>query len=209
MPIAEPKEKKERRIGEKLFLKGTRSFSAKSAMARRPFPPGMHGKKFRRNKSEFGIQLKEKKKVQYLYGISDSILRGYFRKARINTKKPTVEGLAELLESRLDNVVFRSGLALSRSIARHLVSYGHVTVNETRMRQAGYHVRPGNTVGISAPSKESAIFAGLGERWEKYTAPDWLTVDRKEKIVAVNRMPHLGDIMTQQNMALVIEYYSK
>lgn len=209
MPLAEPKEKKERRIGEKLFLKGTRSFSSKSAIARRPFPPGMHGKKFRRNKSEFGIQLKEKKKVQYLYNISDSALRAYFNAARADIKKPTAEGLAELLESRLDNVVFRSGLALSRSIARHLVSYGHIAVNDMRTRQPGFHVRPGHRIHVMESSKESPLFLGLDERWEKYTAPEWLTVDRKAKTATVSRMPHLGDIMTQQNMPLIVEYYSK
>ncbi len=211
MPLARPKEKIERRIGEKLFLKGERSFSPKSAVHRKPYPPGQHGRKFMRRggRSEYGVLLREKQKVRYLYGLSDRMLKKYFTASRENRKSPTAENLAELLERRLDNVVFRLGLAVSRSVGRHLVSYGHIQVNGKRVRQPSFSVRIGDVISVRASSTGKEFFQNLGQRLQKHIPQEWLEVDKEKYLGKVLRLPSLGDIMIQQNMSLVVEYYSK
>lgn len=209
MPISQPKEKLERRIGEKLFLKGERSFSQKSAITRRPYPPGLHGKKKRRGRSEYGTQLREKQKVRYIYGIKDLLLKRYFEKAFANKNKPTADTLAELLERRLDNVVFRLGFAVSRSIARHLVSYGHILVNGKQVRQPSFNVKIGDSVALKESELASPLYQDLDIRLKKYNAPEWLELAEDKHEGKIVRLPNLGDIMTQQNMSLVVEYYSK
>lgn len=209
MPIAQPKEKIERRIGEKLFLKGERSFSQKTAVSRRPYPPGLHGKKRRRKHSDYGTELREKQKVRYLYGIDDGQLKRYFEEALAQRVQPTAERLAELLERRLDNVVFRLGFAVSRSIARHLVSYGHIFVNGRRVRQPSFRVKIGDSVALNESELSSALFQDIDVRLKKYTPPEWLEQSKEKHAGKVVHLPHLGDIMTQQNISLVVEYYSK
>ncbi|MBI2639575.1 MAG: 30S ribosomal protein S4 [Candidatus Sungbacteria bacterium] len=211
MPLSRPKEKIERRIGERLFLKGERSFSQKAGVARRPYPPGQHGKRKtgRGGFSEFGQQLKEKQKVRHIYGISDRALKKYFTLARRNRAKPTDETLAELLERRLDNVVFRLGLALSRSIGRHMVSYGHITVNGKRAKQPSLTVKPSDIISIAEKSRNLGFFQDLGERMKKYSPPAWLEFDPEKYEGKLRHTPALQDISGQQNMSLVVEYYSR
>ena len=209
MPIARPKEKLERRIGEKLFLKGERSFSQKTAVSRRPYPPGLHGKKRRRGRSEYGTELREKQKVRYLYGIDDGKLKRYFEEARATKNKPTADTLAELLERRLDNVVFRLGFAISRSIARHLASYGHILVNGKSVRQPSLRVKIGDIISPKADELPTALYQDLDLRLKKYTPPEWLELAKDKHEGKVLRLPNMGDVMTQQNMSLVVEYYSK
>lgn len=209
MPLAQPKDKIERRIGEKLFLKGERSFSPKSAVVRKPYPPGIHGKKMRRGRSDYSLTLREKQKVRRLYGIDDAVLRRYFGKARNNTSKSTVEMLAELLERRLDNTVYRLGFALSRSIARHLVSYGHILVNDRRVTSPAFQVRIGDNIALKESKSDSSLFQALDIRLKKYTPPEWLELQKNQRIGKVVRLPNLNDIYLQQNMALIVEYYSR
>jgi len=211
MPLAQPKEKIERRLGERLFLKGERSFSPKAGVARRPYPPGQHGKRKtgRGGFSEYGQQLKEKQKVRRIYGIGDGVLKKYFRLARIDGTKPTGEILAGFLERRLDNVVFRLGFAISRSIARHMVSYGHITVNGKRVRQPSFIVKNSDIISIAERSRGKSLFNELNERLKKYTPPEWLEVEREKTEGKIVRMPTLEDIASQQNISLVVEYYSR
>lgn len=211
MPLAQPKEKIERRLGERLFLKGERSFSPKAGVARRPYPPGQHGKRKtgRGGFSEFGQQLKEKQKVRRIYGLSDRMLKKYFVLSRKSRAKPTDENLAEFLERRLDNVVFRLGLALSRSIGRHMVSYGHITVNGKRVKQPSFTVKPGDIVSITGTSGNPGIFQDLEERMKKYSLPAWLEMDPEKHAGKIKYVPTLQDISNQQNMSLVVEYYSR
>ena len=209
MPLARPKEKIERRIGEKLFLKGERSFSQKTAVSRRPYPPGLHGKKRRRGRSEYGTQLREKQKVRYLYGINDGKLKNYFKKAFANKKKPTADTLAELLERRLDNAVFSLGFAVSRSIARHLVSYGHILVNGKCVRRPSFGVKVGDIISPKVSELSSTLYQELEIRLKKYNPPEWLELAKDKHEGKIVRLPNMGDVMTQQNMPLVVEYYSK
>ena len=209
MPLAQPKEKLERRIGEKLFLKGERSFSQKTAVSRRPYPPGLHGKKRRRGRSEYGTQLREKQKVRYLYGLGDGELKRYFEEALADKNKPTADMLAELLERRLDNAVFRLGFAVSRSIARHLVSYGHILVNGRCVRQPSLRVKIGDIISPKVNELSSTLWRDLEIRLKKYTPPEWLDLAKDKHEGKAVRLPNMGDVMTQQNMSLVVEYYSR
>ena len=211
MPLARPKEKIERRIGEKLFLKGERSFSPKSAFTRKPYPPGEHGRKRTRRggRSEYGLLLREKQKVRHTYGLGDRMLKKYFTKALLDRRRPTAETLAETLERRLDNVVFRLGLAISRSVGRHMVSYGHIQVNGRPVRQPSFLVRIDDNIAIKESSSEKGLFQDLGQRLQKYTPPEWLELDKEKRTGKILRLPNLGDIIIQQNMTLVVEYYSK
>lgn len=211
MPLAQPKEKFERRIGERLFLKGERSFSQKAAIARRPYPPGQLGKKKTRKggQSEYGRQLREKQKVCRIYGIKDGILKKYFIFALKDRMKPTDVTLGDMLERRLDNVVFRLGFALSRSIARHMVSYGHIAINGKRVKQPSYRVKIGDAVSILETSRKSGIFNDLTDRLQKHTPQEWLELNRDRFEGKIVGLPRLEDIAGQQNMTLVVEYYSK
>ncbi|MDO8560692.1 MAG: 30S ribosomal protein S4 [bacterium] len=209
MPISRPKEKLERRIGEKLFLKGERSFSQKSAIVKRPYPPGVHGKKKRRGRSEYGVQLKEKQKVRYIYGINNGKLKKYYTEALANKGKSTADTIAELLERRLDNVVFRFGFTISRSVARHLVSHGHILVNGKRVRQPSLRVRIGDAIALKESELSSPLYQDLNARLKKYIPPEWLELADNKHEGRVVRLPNIGDTMTQQNMPLVVEYYSK
>lgn len=206
--LAKPKEKIERRIGERLFLKGERGTSPKSAMNRRPYPPGMHGKRTRRSRSEFGLQLREKQKVRHTYGLDDKDLKRYFIAASRNRSKPTDQAISEFLESRLDNAVYRLGFAVSRGAARHLVSYGHIGVNNRKVKQSSYCIRAGDRISFIRP-QESAETEILKKRLEKHAPPEWLDLDAKKGIGTVRRMPQANDLAEQQNMSLVIEYYSR
>ena len=151
-------EKVERRLGEKLFLKGERCLGPKCAHIRRPYPPGVHGKGSRASNSEFGIQLREKQKVKFLYGLRERMLARYFGKALRDKKHPTGDALVNTLEKRFDNVIFRAGFVVSRSIARHLVSYGHVLVNKRTVTKPSYSVRIGDIIELSPKVFNNHVF---------------------------------------------------
>src|SRR3989344_1149030 len=178
------REKKERSLGVKLFLKGERCNSPKCVTVRRPHAPGAHGKKpKRRTSSEFSQQLKEKQKIKVSYGLRESQMKRIFSKA---VKNPGGAGVAmlQILERRLDNVVFRLGLAPSRSVARQLVGHGHILVNGRKITAPSYSVAVGNKISIRPESKNHPIFKDLALTLNKYEPPIWLNLD-KEKVEGV------------------------
>ncbi|KKW28731.1 MAG: 30S ribosomal protein S4 [Parcubacteria group bacterium GW2011_GWB1_52_7] len=208
MPRIKAKCKICRRYGERMLMKGERCLGAKCGAIRRGTPPGMHGKKRRRPGSEYGTEMREKQKVRYTYGLTDTGLRKIFGEAKEMPGK-TSEALMQLLERRLDNVVYRSGLAISRGIARHLVSHGHILVNGRRVTIPSYRVRAGNAVAIRPASLESPLFADLANRIKKHEPPAWLDLAREDRRVTVRALPKEDELRSERNLRLVVEYYSK
>lgn len=201
-----PKEKKERALGERLYLKGERCDSPKCALVRRPFPPGAHGKTSRRASSDFGKQLKEKQKFKFSYGLNERNLRRLFLEAD-QAKEGTSAKLLEFMERRLDNVVYRLRFAPSRSAARKYVTDGHIEVNHVRVRSPGMRVGVGDTVRIREHAQGKRAFAELTEKLKEHDPPSWLVCDvslREGKMIA----PPVVDGI-QFETALVVESFSK
>jgi small subunit ribosomal protein S4 len=199
-----------RREGVKLFLKGTRCTTDKCAMARRPFAPGQHGaNQVRKKTSNYGTQLREKQKVKRIYGVLEKQFRHYFRTAE-KAKGVTGLTLLQLLERRLDNVIFRVNIASSRSEARELVQHGLVYVNNKRVDIPSYTVRVGEEVAVK-PRKEAMVKA-LKERRETLTdrvIPKWLEADKAELKAKIVDMPKKEDVGFQIQEQLIVELYSK
>ncbi len=200
------KEKRERALGVKLSIKAGRCNSPKCATVRRPYRPGAHGKAFQRAGSEFKAQLQEKQKIRFSYGLSDRQLESMFVKASGKFSN-LAEGVIQLLESRLDNVLYRLGLAESRSIARQLVGHGHITVNGRKVTISSYITKPGDKIGIRNESKEHPYFKELGERLKNYVAPGWLALDTEKFEGQVVARPH--DVETPFDINAVVDYYSR
>ncbi len=196
-----------RREGQKLFLKGERCYTNKCAVGRRPYAPGQHGAQ-RKKISEYGLQLREKQKAKRFYGLLESQFRKYFEIA--NRKKGvTGENLLQLLESRLDNVVYRLGFGTTRAEARQLVTHGHFTVNGKKLNIPSYIVKVGDTVDVSEKSKKSVRFKEILDITGAKIVPKWLEVDQenlKGKIVA---LPAREDIDLNVQEHLIVELYSK
>ncbi|MBI2624693.1 30S ribosomal protein S4 [Candidatus Parcubacteria bacterium] len=192
-----------RAVGEKLFLKGERCFSPKCAVIRKPYPPGVHGKRKRRAPSEYGRQLQAKQKLRALYGVGEKQFQRYIEAGRLG------EQLMSKLEARLDNTVFRAGFALSRSIARQLVGHGHFTVNSRRVDVPSFVVGPGMTVAVRPASRSKAPFQGLAERLQKHEPPAWIQVDSTELAARIVGRPTPADTAAIIDMPLVVEYYSR
>lgn len=200
------REKKERSLGIKLFLKAARCNSPKCATVRRPTKPGAHGKSRGRSLSEFGEQLKEKQKFQFSYGLRESQIKNLFKKA-LKSRGVTGARFLSLLEGRLDNVVFRLGLAPSRSVARQLVGHGHIMVDNQRVTIPSYQVKAGEVISIRPQSKEHPVFKALGESLKKYEPPSWLFLDKEKMEGKVISAPKDFDESFDVNM--VVDYYSK
>jgi small subunit ribosomal protein S4 len=196
-----------RREGMKLFLKGTRCYSKKCSFERRATPPGQHGVR-RRKMSDFGTQLREKQKIRRVYQVMERQFRRYFDVAETRPGV-TGENLLRLLETRLDNVVFRAGFAKSRDMARQLVTHGHFTVNGRKVNIPSYRVSANDIVEVRAGSREMTPFvvahAEIGER----TVPAWLEVIPSQMRILVHTLPVRGNIDTQVNEQLIVELYSK
>ncbi len=197
-------EKKERSLGVKLSLKGDHCSSPKCALTRKPYRPGVHGK--RRSKlSEFGFQLREKQKMRFSYGLTEKQLEKVFVEAE---KRPgvTSDEVMAILESRLDNVVFRLGLGPSRMSSRQLVSHGHFTVNGRKVTVPSLRVKADDKIAIRSVSKDHPYLKDLSERLKNYEPPAWLKLDKDslEAIVIgrVNDVPQVFDIN------VVVDYYS-
>ena len=199
------KEKQERSLGTKLFLKAARCNSPKCVSVRRPQRPGLHGKSYK-TLSEFGQQLKEKQKIRFTYGIREAQMELVFKKA---AKNPGVTGemIISILERRLDNVVYRLGIAPSRSVGRQLVGHGHILVNGYKVTIPSYQVRVGDTITIRPQSNEHPLLKDLGERLEKYEPPVWLALDAAKLEGKVLSAPKDFEISFDVNM--VVDYYSK
>lgn len=199
-----------RREGQKLYLKGDRCLSPKCAFERRGYPPGMHAKKtqFRRTESDYALQLREKQKVKRIYGVMERQFRRYFRYA-LRTKGLTGATLLQVLESRLDNVVYRLGFAESRSQARQLVRHGHFTVNGRKTNVPSYLVKVNDVIAVRAESRGRTYFRTLNEYLGERTAPQWLSLDSASLSGRVVAKPAREDIDIPVNEQLVVEYYSR
>ena len=196
-----------RREGQKLFLKGERCYSDKCAINRRSFAPGQHGKA-RKKLSEYGLQLREKQKARRYYGVLEGQFRHYFdlaeRKSGI-----TGENLLQILESRLDNVVYRLGLAMSRPEARQLVVHGHFTVNGKKVDIPSYLISAGDVVAVRQKSKASEKFKVIAEANANRPVPGWLEVDRENMSGKVVALPTRDQIDLEIQETLIVELYSK
>ena len=198
-----------RREKMKLFLKGTRCETPKCAIEKRPFPPGQHGRTQRPAKEEgYRVQLREKQRARRIYGVLERQFRNYYEEAT-SMKGVTGENLLRLLESRLDNVVFRSGFALSRDQARQLVRHGHVELNGTRASIPSMRVRPNDVVTIREKSRAAQPVLHALAVNENRSPADWLGVDRDALKVTVRELParSMIDVPVQEQM--IVELYSK
>lgn len=199
------KEKKERALGVKLGLKAERCNSPKCAMVRRPYRPGVHGKSFRRALSEFGQQLLEKQKIKITYGLKEAQLRTIFKNA---SKTGSIgQTVINMLERRLDNIVFRLGFAPSRITARQYVNHGHFLVNGKKVNAPSYSVKVNDIISIKPSSKNLLIFKDLPDNIKKYNPPEWLQTDENKIEGKVKNMPSNVEMLFDMN--LVVDYYSK
>jgi small subunit ribosomal protein S4 len=200
-----------RREGEKLFLKGQRCYTPKCAFERRGFPPGDHGRdaQFRRKRiSDYSRQLREKQKARRVYSVTEKQFRRYYREA-LRKRGVTGENLLQLLERRLDNVVFRLGFAESRAHARTLVSHGHFSVNGRRTDIPSMIVRQGDMLEVRAGSRTRAYFKDLPAAAESRTVPRWLERDVKGLSGRMVQIPERTDIDASLHEQLIVEFYSR
>ena len=197
-----------RREGEKLFLKGSRCYTDKCAIARRAYAPGQHGQK-RKKQSEYGTQLREKQKAKAFYGVLESQFRKYFEEAA-RSKGVTGTRLLQILESRLDNVVYRLGLATSRAQARQLVRHGHFEVNGVKVNIPSYLTKVGEVVKVRESSANSEIFKQIIEATENgRPVPTWLESDLSNKTGKIVALPTREEIDLPVQEHLIVELYSK
>lgn len=196
-----------RRERTKLFLKGARCESSKCAIERKPYPPGEHGRG-RIRETQYMIQLREKQKARRIYGVLERQFRGYYREAA-RQKGITGENLLRILESRLDNVVFRARFAGSRSQARQLTSHGHFRVNGRRVTVPSFRVRPGDVVTLKDRSKEMLVVQHAIDTAGNRTEVEWLDVDVDARKITITDLPNRVQIDTQVQETLIVELYSK
>jgi len=196
-----------RREGMKLFLKGPRCGTDRCAFARRAFAPGQHGKR-RVKLSNYGIQLREKQKVKRMYGILERQFRRYFENAA-RKKGVTGELLLQELECRLDNVVFRSGFATSRTQARQIVRHGSIRINGKRVNIPSYSINKDEIIAVKNNDKIKKYVTSNTEFTQERSVPDWIAVDKKALTVKVVRLPQRTDIVAPIKEQLIVELYSK
>ena len=200
-----------RREGEKLFLKGARCLSPKCAIERRGYAPGQHGKtsQFKRGRStDYLNQLREKQKARRIYGVLEAQFRRYYVIAQ-RSKGVTGAMLLSLLESRLDNVVFRLGLATSRAQARQLVAHGHIDVNGRRTKSPSYLSKAGDVITVHPASQTSPYFKNVQKEIAEYVPPKWLSLDPSQMSGKVHSRPNREEIDLSLNEQLIVEYYSR
>lgn len=200
-----------RREGEKLFLKGQRCYSPKCAFERRGFPPGDHGRdaQFRRRRvSDYSRQLREKQKARRIYNVTEKQFRRFYGEA-LRRRGVTGENLLQMLERRLDNVVFRLGFSESRGHARILVSHGHFSVNGRRTDVPSMIVRQGDVVEVRAGSRTRTYFKELGAAAETRVVPRWLERDLKALSGKMVQNPERTDIDASLHEQLIVEFYSR
>ncbi len=205
-----PREKIERRIGEKLFLKGERSHSQKSAATKKPYPPGLHTRPRGGKLSEFGQQLRAKQKVRNIYRLMESQFKGYIKKA-LRSKQEPYEIVVRLLEGRLDNIVFRAGFAQSRDQARQIVNHGHILVNGKKVNIPSCQVKAGAVISIREGSKRMPLFSALMPQWLKnYQPPEWVALDKNAGTATFKKYPTLEESgLKNEDVQTIIEYYSR
>lgn len=196
-----------RREGQKLFLKGDRCYSDKCAVNKRQYAPGQHGQG-RKKLSEYGIQLREKQKAKRYYGVLESQFAKYFEMAE-KKNGITGENLLTILESRLDNVVYRLGFAVSRPEARQLVKHGHFTVNGKKVDIPSYLIKEGDVIAIKEDSRSLAKIKAVLEQTDSKVIPEWLDLDKNTSSAKVLRLANREDIDLEIAEHLIVELYSK
>jgi small subunit ribosomal protein S4 len=196
-----------RREGTKLYLKGERCYTDKCAVSRRAYAPGQHGQR-RAKASEYGNQLREKQKARRIYGVLEGQFRKYFEEAD-RRRGITGENLLQILESRLDNVVYRLGFALSRAEGRLMVGHGHFLVNGRRVDIPSYLVRPGDVISVAAKGKKNDRIKEVAEIMEGQGTLEWLEVDRANLVGKFLRVPARDEIDIPVQEHLIVELYSR
>jgi small subunit ribosomal protein S4 len=196
-----------RREGEKLFLKGDRCYTEKCAVERRKYPPGQHGQGYRKL-SDFGVQLREKQKVRKIYGLLEKQFRRYFYEAE-RRKGITGEVLLQLLERRLDNIVYRMGFAPNRRRARQIISHGHILVNGKEVNLPAYTVKRGDLVSIKESSREMPEITDSISKVEHRGIPSWVEIDSINFTGKVLHIPSRDEIQLPVQEQLIVELYSK
>jgi small subunit ribosomal protein S4 len=199
-----------RREGEKLFLKGDRCLSPKCAFDRRSYAPGMHGRRrsFRRKTSDYGVQLREKQKLRRVYGVLERQFRRYYAQAA-KAEGLTGANLLQLLETRLDNIVYRLGFATSRDQARQLVLHGHFDVNGRRAKSPSMLLNANDVISIRERSRKLAYFRDLRQALEHVTTPEWLTLDDANMQGTLLSLPTREQLDIPVKEQLIVEYYSR
>jgi small subunit ribosomal protein S4 len=200
------RERISRRLGVDLGLKGLRAARGKGALARRPYPPGQHGRRYRQSRSDYLRQLEEKQKARFFYGIRESELRRYLDRAE-RSGEPAGEALVRLLESRLDNVVARLGLAATRAQARQFINHGHVLVDGQRVDIPSYAMRPGQHVAIRPGSAVEPLVRDALDLTA--VVPPWVKADPEGAGGRMLRPPHRNEVQVPFDETLIIEFYSR
>ena len=202
-----PVEKIERRFGVSLNLKGERRLAGKSALDKRPYAPGQHGQR-RKKVSEYGLQLNEKQKAKFMYGVSEKQMRTIFDEAK-RREGNTGFNLIMLLEQRLDNVVYRMGFASTRRFARQLVSHGHILVDGKRVDIPSYRVKPGQKVEVREKSKQNVQVVRALELTNQTGMAPWVDVDGEKKFGIFTRLPEREEVVIPVEERFIVELYSK
>ncbi|MCC7497189.1 MAG: 30S ribosomal protein S4 [Bryobacterales bacterium] len=198
-----------RREGMKLFLKGERCHTEKCAIEKRNFPPGQHGKDRKPKIVGYGLQLREKQKARRYYGLTETQFRNLFEKAS-RVKGITGENLLNMLERRLDNVIYRMGLATSRPQARQVVRHGHVQVNGRKTNIPSFTVKPGDVVEVREGSRNNVSILSARDATAHAPTPNWLDVDREALRARITAQPSREELVQiQLNEQLIVELYSK
>ena len=196
-----PKTRIARKFGEAIF-------GADKVLSKKNYPPGQHGNSRKRKTSEYGIQLREKQKAKYTYGVLEKQFRAYYDKAK-TMPGVTGENLLGLLERRIDNVVFRLGLASTRRQARQLVSHGHITVNGKRLDIPSALIKVGDVIGVKEKSRGTALFKEIAESKNALNVPAWLTADIQNLSGSVTRFPNRDEIDIPVDEQAIVELYSR
>ena len=197
-----------RREGTKLFLKGNRCYTEKCAVDKRHTVPGQHGQARMKKPSEYGMQLREKQKVRRTYGVLESQFKKYYDMA-VNMRGVTGDNMLQLLERRLDNVVYRLGFGESRPMARQLVAHGHVTVDGKKVDIASYIVTPGQVISVRDNARQFASIKQLREEGSAKPIPQWLELDAENLTGKVVMLPKREDIDFSVEEHLIVEFYSR
>ena len=196
-----------RREGQKLFLKGSRCYSDKCSVTRRNYAPGEHGQG-KKKLSEYGTQLREKQKTKAFYGVGEKQFRKYFEMAE-NKKGITGEQLLQILESRIDNVVYRAGFGASRAQARQLVNHGHFEVNGKKVDIASYLVKPGDVIAVRENKKDNKTIKENVEANHLKPVPDWIEKDDEKLQAKIVRLATREEVDIPVEEHLIVELYSK
>ncbi len=202
-----PVEKIERRLGVSLAMKGERRLAGKSAVDKRPFAPGQHGQR-RAKISEYGLQLREKQKAKFMYGVNERQFRRLFQEAARRDGN-TGSILIQLLEQRLDNVVYRMGFATTRRFARQLVSHGHVLVDGKKVDIPSYSVQPGQKIEIRERSKQNPQIARAVELTAQTGIVTWVDVEKEKRYGIFTRTPEREEVVIPVEERFIVELYSK